>query len=147
MINYPVKWGKPLKISTKLDANVAIVKIFPGIKAEAIDSAINIKGCRAVILETYGSGNAPTNREFLNSLERGVKKGVVIVNVTQCQAGSVDMCAYATGAALKKIGVICGYDSTTEAALAKLFVLMGKYADIEVIKQNMLISLRGEVTI
>lgn len=147
VINYPAKWDKPLKISTKLDTNVAIVKIFPGISPEAVDAAFNIKGCRAVILETYGSGNAPTNREFLDSIKRGVKKGVIIVDVTQCQAGSVDMCAYATGAALKKIGVICGYDSTTEAALAKLFVLMGKYADIEKVKKNMLINLRGEVTI
>src|SRR5574344_1646920 len=147
VINYPAKWDKPLKISTKLDTNVAIVKIFPGISPEAVDAAFNIKGCRAVILETYGSGNAPTNREFLDSIKRGVKKGVIIVDVTQCQAGSVDMCAYATGAALKKIGVICGYDSTTEAALAKLFVLMGKYTDIKEIKKNMLISLRGEVTI
>src|SRR5574344_750595 len=147
VINYPAKWDKPLKISTKLDTNVAIVKIFPGISPEAVDAAFNIKGCRAVILETYGSGNAPTNRELLDSIKRGVKKGVIIVDVTQCQAGSVDMCAYATGAALKKIGVICGYDSTTEAALAKLFVLMGKYTDIKEIKKNMLISLRGEVTI
>ena len=146
-INYPKKWDNQLKVNLKLDTNIAIIKVFPGISVSEIDAIMNIKGGRAVILETYGSGNAPTSTPFLKSIERGIKKGRIIVNVSQCQAGSVDMDAYATGVALKKLGVICGYDSTTEAAIVKLFVLMGKYPDNKKVEEKMLISLSGEVTI
>ncbi len=147
LINYPKSWGKQLKISDKLDTNVAILKIYPGIIKQAIDSILFSTWSKAIVLETFGSGNAPTSREFLESIKKAIKNGKIIVNVTQCQAGSVDMKAYATGASLEKLGVISGYDGTTEATLCKLFVLMGKYSDKEEIKKKMKQSLRGEITI
>lgn len=147
LIRYPGKWGKELKIHTRLDTNVAILKIFPGLKQEIVDTVIDIKGLRAIALETFGSGNAPTKEWFLNCIRRAVDKGLIVLNVSQCHAGSVDMDAYATGIALKQIGVVSGYDSTTEAALAKLFFLSGKYADNEYIKERLAENLRGEITI
>lgn len=147
LIRYPDAWGKELKIHTHLDTNVAILKIFPGLKQETVDTIIDIKGLRAVALETFGSGNAPTREWFLNCIRRAINKGLIVLNISQCHAGSVDMDAYATGIALKQIGVVSGYDSTTEAALAKLFFLLGKYSDSETIKEKLAENLRGEITI
>lgn len=146
-ILYPESWGRELKIHTALNTNVAILKLFPGITNKIIDSVLNAEGLRGVILETYGSGNAPTVRWFTDALRRGVERGLVIVNVTQCQAGNVDMGTYETGIALSRTGVVGGEDITTEAALSKLFFLMGKYTDIKEIKKQFAKNLRGEITV
>ena len=146
-IIYPKRRNMPLKVHTKLDTNVAILKIFPGIMKNVVDAIIDIPGLKAIILETYGSGNAPTKEWFLSSIKRAHDKGLIIINVSQCKAGSVDMEAYATGIALKKIGVISGYDSTTEAAMTKLFFLLGQYKDNEKIKVLLQKNLRGEISL
>lgn len=146
-IRYPQRWGRELKIHTALNTNVAILKLFPGITGEILDSVLETRGLRGAILETYGSGNAPTAKWFTDAIQRGVGRGLVIINVTQCQAGSVDMERYETGIALKKSGVVGGEDITTEAALAKLFFLMGEYTDIKEIKKQLEKNLRGEITV
>ncbi|MDP3451718.1 MAG: type I asparaginase [Bacteroidales bacterium] len=146
-ISYPKAWGEELVINSKLDTNVAILKIFPGISPSVVSSFLNIKGLRALILETYGSGNAPTKRWLIDLLRESVERGVIILNITQCPAGSVDMEAYSTGILLKKIGVLSGYDSTTEAALTKLFFLLGQSSDNMTIKPLLLKNLKGEITI
>ena len=146
LIHYPEKWDIPLKIREKMDTNVAILKIFPGITPAAIDAVLSTKGCRAVVLETFGSGNAPTGKAFLSTMKKWVDRGLVIVNVTQCHAGKVDMCAYATGMGLKGAGVISGYDGTTEATLCKLFMLLGRYSSPEKVKKEMQKCLRGEIS-
>ena len=105
------------------------------------------EGLRAVILETFGSGNAPTQKWFLDIISEADRRGLIMMNITQCIAGCVDMEAYATGIELKKMGVVSGYDSTLEAALAKLFYLMGKYADNDVVKRELNKNLRGEISI
>lgn len=145
-IRYPQAWGKPLKVNKKLNTGVASVKIYPGMTQTVMDTIIDTPGIRGLIVETFGSGNAPTSKWFTDTVKRAVAKGLVVLNVTQCQAGSVDMDAYATGVALKKEGVISGYDSTFEAALVKLFFLLGHYSDNEDVKLNMLKNIRGEIS-
>ena len=146
-IQYPAQWGRPLKTNTRLDNNVAILKIFPGISPKIIDSTLNIKDLRALILETYGSGNAPTATWFIHALKQAVDKGIILVNITQCAAGSVEMEKYETGLALKKAGVLSGYDSTTEAALTKLFFLIGQYKDNQDVKKIWQKNISGEISL
>lgn len=146
-INYPLDWGRELKVNTALDTNISILRIFPGISEQVVKSALSVPGMRALILETYGSGNAPTKGWLLDLLKGAIERGVIILNITQCMAGSVDMDAYATGILLKKMGVISGYDSTTEAAVVKLFFLLGNTNDNHKVKEELLENLRGEITI
>lgn len=146
-IRYPKQYGNPLKISETLDTDVAILKIFPGMRENIVRALFATEGLRAVILETFGSGNAPTQKWFLDIISEADRRGLIIMNITQCIAGCVDMEAYATGIELKKMGVVSGYDSTLEAALAKLFYLMGKYADNDVVKRELNKNLRGEISI
>ena len=145
-IIYPLTPNGNLEVSTNLETNVAILKIHPGITGIVMDSVLNNSNVKGVILETFGSGNAPTSDWFIERLKRGIRRGLIIVNVTQCQAGSVDMDAYETGRRLKEIGVVSGYDITTEAALAKLFYLLGKGYDNERVKDMFKTNLRGEIS-
>lgn len=145
LVRYP-KWGKEFKAHYSLDSNVAIVKIVPGMNIKSLSVLEEVEGLRGVILETFGSGNAPTSEDFINAVKGIVDKGMVVVNVTQCHAGRVDMDAYATGIALKKIGVIGGEDSTLEAALTKLYFLLGKYSDNKDVKVEMAKNIRGEIS-
>ena len=138
---------KRLRIHKNLETSVAILKIFPGIGEEFVKSFLSIKGIKAIILETYGSGNAPTSEWFIDALREAIKRDIIILNVTQCHAGKVDMEAYATGIRLKEIGVVNGFDSTTEAALTKLFFLLGQENETQVIKKRLSENLRGEITI
>lgn len=146
-INYPPEWGKKLNVNTSLDTSVAILKIFPGISPQVVSSIVGTHGLRALIIETYGSGNAPTKPWLMEILREAIAKGVLIFNVTQCHAGSVDMEAYSTGILLKKMGVVSGFDCTIEAAVAKLFFLLGHNYDNQTIKILLEKNLRGEITI
>mgnify|MGYP004705348449 CR=1 FL=1 len=146
-INYPETWGNKLNVNTSLDPNVAILKIFPGISQQVVSGILNSQGLRALILETYGSGNAPTKPWLMNTLKEAIEKGIIILNVTQCNAGSVDMDAYSTGILLKKMGVVSGFDCTTEAAITKLFFLLGHNYDNQQIKVLLRKNLRGEISI
>ena len=112
-----------------------------------IESILNISGLKGVVMETFGSGNAPSDAWFLDMLRDAVKRGIVIVNVTQCRAGSVEMHRYETGHKLLEAGVISGYDSTTESAVTKLMFLFGHGLTPEEVKEHMNCSLIGEITI
>jgi L-asparaginase len=137
-----------LKLHIKLDTNIAILKLYPGITQQAMRAVFNTEGLRAVILETFGSGNAPSNPEFLTILEEAVKKGIVIVNVTQCKGGgTVEIGRYGNSLLLKNIGVISGHDITTEAAATKLMYFLGEGFTNEEVKHYMGVSLRGEITV
>lgn len=142
----PTSWGNQLIINTNLCTDVAILKIFPGITEKCIRAITGIPGIRAVILETFGSGNAPTGRWFIETIKEAVDAGIIFYNITQCMAGQVDMEAYATGIHLKKAGVVSGSDITTEAALAKLFFLLGQNIDNSKIKLLLEKNLRGEIS-
>ncbi|MDY6278052.1 MAG: type I asparaginase [Bacteroidales bacterium] len=139
--------GTPLQVDTELDTRVSILKLHPGITREVVRHILCGRESRAVIIETYGAGNAPTKEWFTDIVSEAAGMGKILVNVTQCLSGSVDMSIYATGKALQKAGVINGYDSTTESCLAKLFHLMGKTADNEKVKELMGKNLKGEISI
>jgi L-asparaginase len=138
--------AKKLVVHQSLDTNIAIVKLFPGINPAVLESIFNTKGLKAVVLETYGTGNAPTDKAFLKPLEKAAKKEIILLNVTQCRAGAVQQGRYETSTELKKLGIISGADMTTEAAVAKLMFLFGKNLQVSKIKTELQRSLRGELS-
>lgn len=133
------------RIYTKLEANVVVLKLFPGISPQVISSILGIEGLRAVVLESFGSGNAPDEDWFIDLLQEAISRGIIIVNVTQCSTGSVDMMRYATGRKLQALGIISGMDMTTEAALTKLMVLLAQGFDEERLRQLIARPIRGEM--
>ena len=139
--------SKPLKIHTSLNPNIAILKLFPGITQQVVEAILNVKAIKAVILETFGSGNATTQAWFIDAIKKATEKGIIILNVTQCNAGSVQQGQYATSAALAKAGVISGADITTEAAVAKLMYVLGSTNNKKAIQKLLLADLRGELTV
>ncbi len=139
-------FDQPVTFNYNLDNNVAVLKLFPGIQESVIRSILSVPNLRGVVLESYGSGNAPRNEWFLKLLQEVVQRGVVVVNVTQCLYGKVEMNRYETGRQLEKIGIVSGHDMTTEAALAKLMILQGYYDSAQEIRKKMTVSLRGELS-
>lgn len=138
---------KKIKIRKILETNIALIKIFPGINEMILNSMLTIEGLKGVILESYGAGNAPTDSWFIDSLTTAIKKGIKIINVTQCAAGTVLLGHYETSDKLKSIGVISGKDITTEAAIAKLMYLLAQKIPNHQFEEAFLTSLRGEITV
>ncbi len=138
---------KKLSVIKNLNRNIAVLKLFPGIRPEVIRSVIETNGLKALILETYGSGNAPTSQDFIDELLRAINKNILIVNVTQCKRGSVQMGKYETGKQLEEIGVLGGFDITTESAVTKLMYLFGANKELHEIRQLFQKPIRGEMSI
>lgn len=145
-IIYPQDWEKRPVFHKELDTRVSILKLHPGITPQVVRSILCSNGPRAVIIETYGAGNAPSKEWFLNLVREAASMGKILLNITQCIAGSVNMDIYATGKCLKEAGVANGYDSTTESALAKLFHLMGISDSNEDVQNGLENNLRGEIS-
>lgn len=136
----------PFAIKTAMNTNVCILKLFPSIQQQIVESVLAIPDLQAVVLETYGAGNAMTASWFLDALEKAIQKGIHIVNISQCKAGSVDMSIYEAGRGLEKRGVIDGKDMTTEAALTKLMYLLGQKLSTDIVKKHCQCSLKGEIS-
>ena len=141
----PQKKKLALKAHRNMDDNVAILKLFPGINKNIIDAVLGAKNLKALVLETYGAGNAPMEDWFLEKLKNAIKNGIHIINVTQCSGGAVMMGHYETSSKLKKMQVINGKDITTEAAIAKAMYLLGSGVSHELFKTVFETSLRGEM--
>jgi L-asparaginase len=135
-----------LIVRTKMNTNVGILKLFPGISKPFIQSILNSKALEGLVLETYGSGNATTEDWFIDLIKDAIDNGLHVVNVTQCSGGSVIMGQYETSSQLKSIGVISGKDITTEAAITKLMYLLGEGINASEFKEIYETPLRGEMS-
>jgi L-asparaginase len=146
IIRKPENWNVKPTFHTHLDTRVSILKIHPGITEGVVEHILCSTESRAVIIETYGAGNAPSKDWFISLINKALANGKILLNITQCLAGSVNMDIYATGKCLKNAGVCSGYDCTTEGALAKLFYLMGILKDNVRVKEMLETDLRGEIS-
>lgn len=136
-----------LKSHYNMDTDVAILKMFPGIQQNVMESVLSIDGLKGLVVETFGSGNAPREPWLVQIMRRTSDRGLVIINVTQCQAGTVDMSKYETGFQLKKSGMVSGFDSTTESAITKLMFLFGEGYQPDEVRSLMCRSIAGEITV
>ena len=138
--------GHKLVVHKSFDSNVAILKLFPGINRNLVQAIINTKGLRGIIIETFGSGNAPTYQWFLDDLKKYIDDGGIILNVTQCHGGSVEMGLYETSRQMLAAGVISGRDITSEASVTKLMHLLGIYPSRGKVIESLNRSLAGEIS-
>lgn len=137
---------RPMKPHYLFDTNVVMLTLFPGIQESIINSVLHVPGLKAVVLKTFGSGNAPQKEWFIRQLKDATERGIIIVNITQCQRGVVEMGRYETGLKLLQAGVISGYDSTPECAVTKLMFLLGHGLNQAEIRYRMNSDLAGEIT-
>jgi L-asparaginase len=138
--------NKKLKVHTYLENDIAVLKLFPGINQKITSSILNTKGIKAIIIETFGAGNATTEDWFLKEIENVLKKGIIVLNITQCKEGRVLQGMYETSSQLKKLGVISGSDLTFESAITKLMFLLGRNLKHNEVKKQLQLNLRGELS-
>lgn len=136
-----------LQVNTAMDTNVIMLPLFPGIQEDFVERILTMPRLRCVILKTYGSGNAPQKSWLMQLLKAAIERGIIVVNTTQCPEGGVEMTRYETGLQLLQIGVLNGYDCTTEAMVTKMMHLLGKDLTTEQRRKLIASSLAGEITI
>jgi L-asparaginase len=152
-INIEVKEGKlgvcvenKLQISEIISQPIGVVTLYPGISSDVVRNTLQ-QPVKALILLSFGVGNAPQSASFLAELEQANRQDIIVLNCTQCLRGKVNMTGYANGHALREVGVISGGDMTPEAALAKLHYLLSKELPVGHIKRQLVANLRGELSI
>ena len=138
--------SKKLAVHKELDNDILVFNLFPGISKKITQSVLGASGVKAIVLHTFGAGNAPTEDWFIDLLQKQIEKGVIVYNVTQCLEGRVIQGKYQTSAQLQKIGVVSGEDITLEAAVTKLMFLLGQKLPPQKIKNLLGVSLRGEIS-
>lgn len=134
-------------VQLDLDTNIGLLKLFPGMSQFFTEAVLSTNGMKALVLEAFGAGNAPTDEWFINLLKDKINHGMLVFDVTQCGGGTVELGRYETSQKLKEIGVIGGFDITSEAAITKLMYLFGKETSRDKIKQLLTTSIRGEMTV
>lgn len=137
----------PMVPHTGLDPNVIVFSLFPGIQENIFRHVIDAPELRSIVMRTYGSGNAPQLPWLLRLVKDATYRGITVVNISQCVAGSVEMSRYDTGYQLIQAGVISGHDSTVEAAVTKLMFLQARYSDPHMIRNFMSRNVAGEISI
>jgi L-asparaginase len=141
-----LKPRKKFSVHRGFSQDVAILKIFPGLTPEVIEAIGSAKGLRGLIIETFGSGNAPTTQKFLGAIEKLIKNGIIVLNVSQCSGGMVNQTKYETGLGLQNIGVISGGDITTEAAVTKMMFLLHRLSSRKEVIGALTSDLAGELS-
>ena len=142
----PAQRNRKLTVHKVFNTNVAILKLFPGITRNLVHAIVNTNGLKGLIIETFGSGNAPTYDWFLEELLGFISKGGIVLNVTQCHGGSVEMGLYETSRQMLSAGVVSGRDLTSEASVTKLMHLLGRYTLREEVIKGLNRSLAGEIS-
>ena len=145
-IKYPHD-GIKLRVKTKIDTNIAILKIFPGITQDCVEAILNIRNLKAVILESFGTGNAPRIEWFYAAVKEATERGVLIINRSQCSTGAVEMGRYETSLNLLSAGVMSAHDCTIEAITTKLMCVLGECTSIDDVKHHLNMSVCGEMTV
>lgn len=140
-------YNKPMVPHFKMDNNVVVFSLFPGVPGHIIKHAIDTPELRGIVIRSYGSGNAPQKEWLLDMVRTAYHRGLTVVNISQCVTGSVEMSRYDTGYQLQEAGVISGRDATIEAAVTKLMFLQGQFQDTDMVRTMMNRSIVGEMTI
>ena len=136
----------PVKFHKKLDSEIGVLKLYPGISPHMVKAALN-SDCKAIIMETFGSGNTSTETWFLDMIRSAIADGKLILNISQCKVGTVELGRYETSRQLKEMGVVSGFDMTFEAAVTKLMFLFGNFKSNKKIAELLETNLRGEMTL
>lgn len=137
---------QPLKVHKELETNITVLKLFPGISRRAVEATLSVSGLKGVIMETFGSGNTNTQPWFIESIKKVIDNGALVVDITQCDGGSVELGKYETSQHLVEIGVVSGHDMTFEAAVTKLMFVLGQGLSPEETRKLIEAPLRGELT-